>query len=219
MKASELYGPELSQSTTLTIARSLSQSAKGEALAAEFIRKVDAKEDTNLAFQLLDLKGSLKAFDSKQLKEAADLYVKLASASNAAMESGANLAAARTLLRSKNGTDLAIDYIRKVEEQLKGETANAGTAFQVLDLKTGIKSIEEKDLKAAAELYLKFSKATTPAMELNVNLTLARTLLKAKTGATLAVEYAKKAESLLGKDDPIVRSASVLKVLASALRA
>jgi hypothetical protein len=169
------------------------------------------------AQELLNLKAAEAAAGEADLKAALERLEKISQVYGPTLDLQTWLGAAGPLAKARNGAALATDLVKKAEGKASEGPASAGTVLRILALKASLKGFAAADLDAGAKKFLQLTRPGNRVQELQVNLTLARTLAGGPAGAPLAVEYAKKAEGLLTKDDPLDRSAEVLTALAAAL--
>ena len=129
-------------------------------------------------------------------------------------------AVALALLKAEKGAALGTEFLIKAEglvEKAEGQEART-LALRALEMRAGIKGTDTAALQAAADRYLKVSKPTNPAADIQTHLAAARILLRSEPGAHVALELARKAEGLLDANSPPAASSDVLQLLASALR-
>jgi hypothetical protein len=191
---------------------------KEKGLKAILKENPDAPLTYLAARQLLTLKATQKDVSEADLKAVLDELNKIGGLYGPDLELNTALIAAGALAKNAKAAVLAETEVKKLDKILaKDEKPNPNLLLQVLGLKTEIKGFTEDELKTLAEKYLKLANPTDAAVELQANGALARTLTKSAKGATLAIKYAKRAEELIGKDDPPTRRVNVLKLLARAL--
>jgi hypothetical protein len=110
------------------------------------------------------------------------------------------------------------------EAQLKevmekhGDTTAAYTAAEMLLGMRARAGAKEDEVRTPADTMLKTAKVYGPAAEKNAVLGVAQTLARAAKPTPLAVEYARKAEKGLTKEDSASYSETVLKTLVTALK-
>ena len=99
-----------------------------------------------------------------------------------------------------------------------GDTTAGYSAAEMLLGDPGQGGAKDEDLRTTADTMLKVAKPYGPAAEKYAVLSVAQTLTRAAKATPLAVEYARKAEKGLTKDDSAELFRTVLKTLVTALK-
>jgi hypothetical protein len=108
----------------------------------------------------------------------------------------------------------------KILKKVLDKNGDNAAGLAAAELLLGMKAKEgakDDELRPLADAMLKVSKSYGPLAEKNTILDVARALTRPEKPSPLAVEFARKAEKGLTKDDTAEYSASVLKTLVSAL--
>jgi hypothetical protein len=117
-------------------------------------------------------------------------------------------------------------FNQKPEEQEKAykeileKNAENAAGFAAAEALLGIRvkaGAKDEELGATADAVLKAARTYGPAAESRAVLSVAQALVRAEKVSPLALEYARKAEKGLTKDDPAVAQVAVVKTLVSAL--
>jgi hypothetical protein len=91
-------------------------------------------------------------------------------------------------------------------------------SVQLLSMAANEKDVKEEEVRSQADKALKIVAPYGPAMELQSFTQMAQVLMRSKKLASLAVDYARKAEKLLPESAPPSTRANVLRTLATALQ-